>query len=680
MTRIESLWRRSIAGLTTAIALACGDSDLPTVNTGSIQIAANPASLSVPQGGSGSVTVSLTRGGDYAGDVTLSVSGLPAGVTTTINPAQLTGSTTSATIDVAVATTVAVGSYTATITAAGQGVVQATTSYQLTVTAAPNYTLTMSPTSLTVAAGASGNAAVNISRTNFTGGVTLSLQNPPAGITGSFSPSPSTTNSADLVLSVAANVAPANYPLTIQGSATGISSRSVVLQLTVIPAPSGGNNVEYQFCDASDVPAFFAYQDGTGAWQSVSGSTSGGVTKYAFNIAQGRGGVFVVYRTVASSVADVLSVGRNASTWHNAARVPSWRSIARERRSAGAHLTRTLRRSFAADVYETSVIYASTAELAQEGIASCAQAAPTKTITGTVIGVPAGSYGIASFGNTVKIFEGGVATNPVTFDVPAGPQDLVGSLVTTPGAHPSRLILFRNLNIPDGGSLPSAIDYNGPASRAPATATVTVSGGSGDSLETFVDFVTVNNAVGIWFELTKSPAAKRPWAGFSANDMQSGDLHALIVFASAPNDDFRVTGKYVGPVTNQTIALGPAMNATTSQVAAGAYPRFRFQGTLPPEYNKLAGISVMPTASGNRYDIVATGAYLTAAGSALAYDFTMPDVAGLPGFPIASRLAAGNNDVVASGDGFTGQGSFEPQRSLGGEFKAAVRITSVTVP
>ncbi|MGH7693728.1 MAG: hypothetical protein ACRENH_02045, partial [Gemmatimonadaceae bacterium] len=98
------------------------------------------------------------------------------------------------------------------------------------------------------------------------------------------------------------------------------------------------------------------------------------------------------------------------------------------------------------------------------------------------------------------------------------------------------------------------------------------------------------------------------------------------------------------------------------------------------EYNKLAWIDVTPTNSGNTYSIVATGAYLTAAGSALSYNFTMPDVAGLPGFPVASRLAAGNNDLAATGDGFTGQGVFEPRPSLGGEFKAAVRITSLTVP
>lgn len=678
MSRIQSVWRRRIAGSTTAIALACGgDGDLPTLDTGSIQVAVNPPSLSVPQGGNGSVTVSVTRGGGYAADVTLSISGLPAGVSTTINPAQLTGSTTSATIDIAVAATVAVGSYTATITAAGQGVAQATINYQLTITAQPNYTLTVTPTSLTVAAGASGNAVVNISRTNFTGAVTLSLQNPPAGITGSFNPSPSTTNSADLVLSVAANVVAGNYPITVQGSATGITARTVGLQLTVIPAPSGGNNVEYQFCDASEVPAFFAYQDGTGAWQGVSGATSGAVTKYAFNITQGRGGVLMLFRTAASTVADVLSVGRISSVRQHATRRPSLGALQRRRGEVHDRLTSNARRAFVADLYYTILLYASTAELAQDGIETCAQTTATKTITGTVAGVPTGAFGIVSFGNTTIIFVGGTSTNPVAFDVPPGPMDLAGARVPASGPAPNKLILFRNLNIPDGGSLPSAIDFNGPASLAPATANVTVTGGAGDVLETGVTLVTANSDLAlVFFDLAPSL-----WAGLNATDMLSTDLHGLSVSATPPNGDFRVTRKYVGPVSNQTIALGPVMTATTtSQVTAGTYPRYTFQGTIPPEYNKGAAIDVARVNAGNTYSIVATSAYLTAAGSATSYNFTMPDVAGLAGFPVASRLAAGNNNVVASGIGFTGQGIFDLKPSLGAEFKAAVRKTSLLVP
>jgi hypothetical protein len=344
-----------------------------------------------------------------------------------------------------------------------------------------------------VTAGSSGSATVNINRTNFTEGVSLSLQNPPAGITGTFNPSPSTTNSSALVVSVAANVAAGDYQLIIQSTATAIPARTVALDLSVSSPPPGANNVEYQFCDPTAVPRFFAFQDGNNAWQAVTPVTSGSVTKFGFNITQGRGGVLIVSQTAASSVADVQRVGRVTAHKSVAGRA-GLRRLQRRRRDAES-LTNMPRRSFA-DVYETMVIHATTAELAQGGSATCALTTPTKTITGTVVGVPAGDYGVVAFGNTVEIFEGGVATNPVTFDVPPGPRDLAGSLITTPGSPPSRLILMRNLNIPDLGTLPSAIDYNGPSSLTPATANVTISGGAGDDLETFVDLVTANNEVG----------------------------------------------------------------------------------------------------------------------------------------------------------------------------------------
>ena len=38
----------------------------------------------------------------------------------------------------------------------------------------------------------------------------------------------------------------------------------------------------------------------------------------------------------------------------------------------------------------------------------------------------------------------------------------VGSRVPVPGTAPDRAVTFRNLHIPDGGALPSVIDFNGP--------------------------------------------------------------------------------------------------------------------------------------------------------------------------------------------------------------------------
>ena len=519
-----------------------------------------------------------------------------------------------------------------------------------------DYVLTVDPPALTVLGGSNNFATVGIDRTDFTGEIALALLNPPAGITGTFTPSPTTADESELLVSVAANVADGSYPLTIQGTASDPGTRTTTLTVTV-PAPPTGNDVEYLFCTVDDVPVFFAYQDGAGPWQAVTGVAVGGATWYPFTLTQGHGGVMFVYRYSASAVAGQM-VDRITNVRRTAAR----------------------RASATVDEYETFLLYGSTAQLAQDGLESCAQAPPTKTVSGTVLGVPAGAYGRMSLGGVTKIFDGAVASNPLTFlEVPSGPVDLVGSRAI-PGVAPDKLIVLRNLNVADGGSLPAAIDFNGPASFAPATATVTITGSAGHDLEVYTDVVKGIKPQGIWADLSPSPATTRPWAGLGQANLLSGEFHGLIVFASDPaSDDFRVASKYVGPVTNQTIAFGPTITApTASQVVAGAYPRLRFQGTLPAEYDKSLFIDVY--GAGNGYFILASGDYRTASGSALAYDITMPDVAGLAGFPVAARLMSGSNEVVVSGGGFTGPGTFVLVPSLGSEGRGFVLNTAIIVP
>jgi hypothetical protein len=532
-----------------------------------------------------------------------------------------------------------------------------------TETPTGDYVLTVDPTALTIVGGSSNLTTVSIDRRDFAGEVAFALLNPPAGITGAFTPTPATTDEAELVVSVAANVAPGSYPLTIQGTASGPGIKTTTLTVTV-PAPPTGGNVEYLFCTVGDLPVFFAYQDGAGPWEVVTGVASGGATRYAFTLTQGRGGVLSVRLATAAAVTGALTAGRMTNLGSAASR----------------RAPRVSSRSSFADGYETSLLHGSTAELAQDGQNACAQDPPTKTVTATVLGVPAGAYGRVSLGGVTRIFNGAASSNPITFrDVPAGPVDLLGSR-TIPGAAPDQVIVFRDLNIPDGGSLPSVIDFNGTASFAPATATVTITGAAGDDMEVYTDVVKDNRARALWADLSPNPATTRPWAGLGPAALLNGEFHEVVVFAGDPtSDDFRVSLKDVGPVTDQTIAFGPAIAVpTASQVVAGAYPRFRFQGALPAEYNKGATIDVY--GSDNAFFILATGAYLTASGSALAYDITMPDVTGLAGFPAAARLTAGSNDVTVSGFGFTGPGIFELRPTLGSEYKASIRNTTIQVP
>ena len=682
MTRIRRAGRDGIALAVTLLALACSGSDEgPVGNTGSIEIAVSPTALGVEQGGSNNVNASLTRRGGFTGVVTLAVTGLPTGVTATITPTQLSGAPTSASVDMTVGAASAPGTYNATITATAQGVSQATATLALTITAAPNYALTVTPAALPIPAGASGNVTVTIGRTNFVGPVTLALANPPAGIAGVFTPSQTTATASSLVVSVASTVPPGSYPLTIQGTATGPGVKSTTLTVTVPPPATGGTDVEFQYCE-SDAPQFFAYQDGAGAWRAVTASTQGEVTKFAFKLAQGRGGVLAVFGFESGTTTDASAVRRGANRRDMLSRSPLDRRVGSRRLGLGARVTRNAGR-FIADSYETDVLFGSTAELVQIGGEGCEELPPTKTITATVTGVTNGQYGITSLGGVSNLFIGGTSTNPVTFtDVPDGPIDFVATRMTSEGTPPDKAFLLRNLNLQDGGVVPGTFDFNAAAMLVPATANASIIGGAGDDLEIFTELVTLNGPSLFWFDLSPSSVPNRPWAGIGSAAMVSGDFHGVVVFGTPRGNttgDFRVAIKYVGQVADLALALGPAIvGPTTSLVIGGTYPRFRFQGAAPAQYTN--GVVIDLSSSGNLFGLSATGAYLTASGNPLAYDITLPDVSGLVGFPAAARLTAGPNDVTTTLFGFAGQGILELVPSPGGEFRAATKGSTITVP
>lgn len=238
MRALATFTRRIVLATGTALTVSCGGGDGgPTGNNFTIQISVSPPSLTVQQGTSGTVTLTLVRGGGFADPVTATVSGLPPGVTVSVNPAQLTGSTTSALVTVDVAASQAPGVYTASVTATAAGVGSATGTYQLTVTPTPNYALSLSPAALPVQAGTSGNTTVGIARTNFTGTVALSVTqvNPAAAITGAFNPANAGGDNSTLTVTVPAAVTPGPYTLTIGGTGAP-GTRTTTLALTVTAA------------------------------------------------------------------------------------------------------------------------------------------------------------------------------------------------------------------------------------------------------------------------------------------------------------------------------------------------------------------------------------------------------------------------------------------------------------
>ncbi len=102
-----------------------------TAAAGGVVLSAAPTSLSIQQGGQASTTIALTRT-NYAGSVTLNVTGAPTGMTLSVSPAITTGN--SATLGVAVGGGAAPGSYSLTVTATGTGLTSAPITIPVTAT------------------------------------------------------------------------------------------------------------------------------------------------------------------------------------------------------------------------------------------------------------------------------------------------------------------------------------------------------------------------------------------------------------------------------------------------------------------------------------------------------------------------------------------------------------------
>ena len=101
----------------------------------------------------------------------------------------------------------------------------------------PNFTLSASPTSLTVNRGASGASTITITRSGgFTSAVSLSATGLPSGVTATFNPASTTGGSSALTLAASSTAATGTVNVTINGSGGGLS-RSTTLSLTVNAPP-----------------------------------------------------------------------------------------------------------------------------------------------------------------------------------------------------------------------------------------------------------------------------------------------------------------------------------------------------------------------------------------------------------------------------------------------------------
>ena len=196
-------------------------------------LSANPAALSVAQGSQVSSTITITPANGFNSSVSLTASGLPSGVTAAFTPNPATSTST---LTLTASTTAATGTATVTVTGTS-GSLTATTTISLSVSPQAGFTLSASPSSLTVFQGSHGTSTITISAgSGFNSSVSLSASGLPAGVTAAFNPNAATSTST-LTLTASATATTGNATITVTGTA-GTLTETTTLSLTIAAPPS----------------------------------------------------------------------------------------------------------------------------------------------------------------------------------------------------------------------------------------------------------------------------------------------------------------------------------------------------------------------------------------------------------------------------------------------------------
>src|SRR5262249_35453821 len=152
-------------------------------------VSAAPASQSVVAGAGATYTVGVASLNGFAGDVALSLTGLPSGVGTASFTPQVIAGAGSSQLTVTTLPAAPGGTYPLTITGTAGGVTR--TAAVTLVVSARDFALSVSPASVTISRGKSAKYTVGVSVVGGSvGNVSLTMTGLPAEMTAVFSPNP----------------------------------------------------------------------------------------------------------------------------------------------------------------------------------------------------------------------------------------------------------------------------------------------------------------------------------------------------------------------------------------------------------------------------------------------------------------------------------------------------------
>jgi subtilase family serine protease len=215
------------SGLINALA---GSSPAP-----GFSLSASPASVSVGQGSLGKSTITSSVTGGFNSAISMSATGQPTGVTIGFSPTSITGAGTS-TITITVAPSTAIGIYTLTVNGTSGGKTETATVTLKVTQGKPGFTISASPSSISVPIGGTGSFTVTTTVFNgFNSPITLSATGAGSAQTVTFSPSSiAAPGSGTSTMTVkVGNATLGNHKIAIRGAGGGLlHTTTVVLVVT----------------------------------------------------------------------------------------------------------------------------------------------------------------------------------------------------------------------------------------------------------------------------------------------------------------------------------------------------------------------------------------------------------------------------------------------------------------
>jgi hypothetical protein len=202
--------------------------------TSDYSLSASTAAVTLVTGAVAQTVIALNRTGGFTGNATLSISGVPVGVTTTFTPNGTSAATSALAFS---ATTAAVpGRYNLNVTSTVMGGATRTLPIVLTITVPAAVQVTLAPATINIARLALGETVVRIGRVGgLVGDVVLSAEGMPTGVSVVFAPATlyGTATTSLVTLFAGPTAVAGTYTVVVRANGnagtTGTSSLTIVI-------------------------------------------------------------------------------------------------------------------------------------------------------------------------------------------------------------------------------------------------------------------------------------------------------------------------------------------------------------------------------------------------------------------------------------------------------------------